>query len=420
MLLAPLPEGRSSLAEKAIKKKRFLSIALLLLVGTIVTARRPELLISPRFWAEEGEVYFSAAIRNGFWKALSLEHIGYYNIVPNIATAMAVLVPLELAPFVTTFTAFLCQVLTSAVAIFGKSRFWDTWPKKLIIACGIQLITPFELWLTSLNAHFWFCTATFFILLEPIDQNNRIRWFHRVILVFAGLSSVVSVFLTPLFLLKAWQSKLRESWIQTGILMAAGLLQVSVFFSALFAHDAQLASRFGNNQFALRHLVLFHFMEPFWGWPITDWVPLGCILIVTICLMLFLLVLFFRRRSEGEMVIIFLSFFSVAIFSTLLSFNMASASRYAFAPSVMTLVVLVDEAFKRKQDVSRWLATFFIFLIALSCLAGFRSRIFYSSELPRWREEVAAWRLDNSKPLKIWPQFRFRTWQVVVPPKDSR
>jgi len=402
--------------DKFKRTDRLWALALLLLVSGTIVSRCPELFSAPRFWAEEGEIYFAAAYRHGFWQALFLPHIGYFDIVPNVATALATLVPLEQAPMVTTLAALLCQMLVSAVVIFGNSPFWDSWPKKAIISLGIQLINPFEVWLTTISEHFWFCIATFFILLEEPAQDRPVaRAFHRGMLLLAGLSSLVSVFLTPLYLLKAWRSRCRESWIQFGILVATGTLQGTVVLFNLFNSDLA-ANRFGRNDFQLDKVIELHFLNPFLTWQIAERVPEVLSMSVMAGIGFYVVFLAVRDIRSRQRRAITISFFLVAVFSTLSSINMASSPRYAFAPSVMLLVLFVQELFQRQKRVSRWLAGSILGVTLASCCLGFQCNIFYSPDFPQWRHEVVAWSSGQQHILNIWPQFESRSWRVNLDP----
>lgn len=418
--MAPSPDSQTGLSshEPAGQRRWLLSLTALLLVAGIMYARRPELFTTPRFWAEEGEVYFSAAYHYGFWQALFSQHMGYYAIIPNLATALATLVPLEFAPFITTYIAFTFQILVSALVIYGQSPFWDTWPKKLIIACGIQLINPFEVWLTSISVHFWLCIATFLILLESSDNSDRIRrTIYRTVLIIAGLSSVVSLFLAPLFLLKAWRDRLRESWIHGLILVFTAIIQGYALLTFLLkSNSLSTGSRLSENRFSLNDVVAFHLFDPFIDWRLTKWIPATVLISIYVCLGVYLLYLLFRSMRDGEYLTIYSSFFLVSVLSTLLSINLASSPRYAFAPSVMLLVILVNETFAEERMVSRWLALSFVIVITVSSITGFRKHIYYSPDYPQWQEEVKVWRTDTTRPLKIWPQFKVRSWKVDLTP----
>ena len=74
-------------------------------VLTVVAATRaPHVLLNGRFWAEEGTIHFAHAFAEGGIGGLTFidQRAGYLNIVPNVGTWLASLVPLSVAPLVTT------------------------------------------------------------------------------------------------------------------------------------------------------------------------------------------------------------------------------------------------------------------------------------------------------------------------------
>lgn len=79
-----------------------LNIAILIIAIALIILRHFDFFINPRFWAEEGSVYFLNAYIHGF-SSLWFGHQGYFSIIPNISTYLATLVPLEYAPIVTTW-----------------------------------------------------------------------------------------------------------------------------------------------------------------------------------------------------------------------------------------------------------------------------------------------------------------------------
>lgn len=92
-------EGGGSSAEPTgafVNPTRF---AGLVLVGCVVLAlRRPEGLLSPRFFAEDGAILFKGAFENPFWQSLVLSYAGYPELVPRLVAGLAELFPLSLAP----------------------------------------------------------------------------------------------------------------------------------------------------------------------------------------------------------------------------------------------------------------------------------------------------------------------------------
>ena len=420
-------------------------VLLLTAVILLVISRRPELFTAPRFWAEEGADYFAHAWNQGFLEALFAQHFGYYAIVPTLATAFASLGPLEYATLVTTLIAALFQVLVSAIVIFGDSPFWDSWPKRILLAFGIQLLNPYEAWLTTIGTQYWLTIALFLILLERRESAGRLqRFFHRGMVLIGGLSGGQPLFLVPAYALRAWRSKNREDMILATILAGTGLLQAAAFISAKTGNDPYMQTRFGGINFDLFQVISHHLINPFISAAFFDlpsiiamdnasagflyrFLP-NSISYPSILSALILVagtsvyILYLNRRSYFHQYLA-CAYIFVVFFSTLLSLQMASSARYAFAPSITMLTLFTGALdFHRPFTVAKMLALFLLVVISLSAIHDIRTpvRIYFGSDLPVWRNEVASWRSDPSHRLLIWPPYMNKRWDFMLEKKDNK
>ena len=75
-------------AEQA-KFSNQIKFSILFVVVGIIFFRNPILFTEPRFWAEEGSVYFSSAFHSTWIVSLFQPHLGYLSLIPNIATIIA-------------------------------------------------------------------------------------------------------------------------------------------------------------------------------------------------------------------------------------------------------------------------------------------------------------------------------------------
>ncbi len=130
--------------------------ALLLAFVILVCARMPDIVLHGRFWAEEGRYFFHDAASMGWRQALFYPVGGYLNIVANGAGLLAhALVPLRLAPFVTTGVALACQACPLLVLLSARDR-WLQSPA-VLCAATLLLATPAavdEVWLNSIHSQF--------------------------------------------------------------------------------------------------------------------------------------------------------------------------------------------------------------------------------------------------------------------------
>jgi len=405
------------------------------LVAVIVLMiwRCPAFLVEPRFWAEEGKYYFESAYNNSFWHGMFAEHFGYFSFVPNAATAFATLFPLEVAPLFTTYTAGVFQLLVCSLIIFGNSPFWDTVPRKLLVACGMLLLAPGEVWLTTICTQYWLTIAVFLLLLEPAAHLELFRkWFYRACLLTAGITSVTACFMTPLYFIKAMRNREREVFVQACVLGGATLVQLVVLLSSL-GSESHLNARFGGNDFSLAKLAMLQLVWPFIGhtffesgivisldeWFLGKGFYLGSMprfseLICALCICGLVMGIAWYYRKDRDRQLIIGAFLLTVVLSTVLSIRMASSPRYVFAPSVMLLVLFAGEFRLRQATAMKLCVSSLLLIFTVSGMSNFRRSVYYNTNWPKWKEEVEIWRTQPGYQLLIWPQFRSTRWTMEL------
>ncbi len=188
----------------------------------VIVWRAPGLFTEPRLWAEEGTRYFRSAYAYAespqWYRSLFQVQRGYFALWPNLAaTAAANLVPLEEAPRVTTALALLIQLAAVAILLWSESELWShRGIKTLGVLAMIFAPLSGEIWLNTINSQFVLALIGFLILHANARQSQRLRWLFQALLGIAGLTGIVSILLTPLFVFKALKEKSRERAIQAG------------------------------------------------------------------------------------------------------------------------------------------------------------------------------------------------------------
>lgn len=399
----------------------------------LIVLRVPELFIMPRFWAEEGTLYFSYAFKNAWWKTILYypPNIGYYSLRHNISALLATLAPLEWAPLVTTSISACIIAGICLIVIFGTSIYWSTPAGKLIaITAIIALLHPWQ-WLTSTAIHFYLALFSFMIMLETASNTSRTaKWIFRICIMFGGLSSPTSFFLTPGFLWLAYKEKNREAKILSSILILTVASHVIPFLDTI-GHSS--TSRFqymefrsiGNwlyYQFSI--LVLDHsffdeygigqkinqlFSSYFSSLSFAQHLP-SFFLISAICIcaaVLYCLSPAFKSNRHFPALIAFTSY---SILSTFCSLNMSSGFRYVYVPSVILLIIFFYEFSKATLDITRKGLLFFLTIISLTThLVNFSYNI-YSEGFPLWLHQTYIWRTGMTEQLDIWPPG----WSVLL------
>ncbi|MCP4664157.1 MAG: hypothetical protein GY856_52910 [bacterium] len=419
----------------------------------MIVAKAPGLVLDPRFWAEEGTVYFAYArhhtvLQSLFLVPTSTNPAGYLLLAANLpATVAARLVPLELAPWVTTLSALLIQALPFAVVLFGESHLWRT-PLRRLLVCLILLFAPplvGEVWLNSINSQLFCGLIAVLILGEDLRSASRRRArIYRGLLVFCGLSGPYTGLLFPAFLLKHRLEATRESRLHVWIVAAVAAVQAVLLFWTRWAFAL------GPERFAWRHWgeraanVFFHqVLRAVLGEDAAPWVVkiLGLSEAVarddiargylrlsgwTCTILVGLVVWWLARRPQSRYQLLL----PVSLLSIMLAIapsigGLKPGGRYAVVPGLLLLLMIFTHAVSSTSPAGAWAARAWTcrLLLGVALAVGVAT---YWREIPPgalgrlpgkplWTHEVAAWRQDPAHALAIWPYVDWNSWAVSLP-----
>lgn len=101
----PYPSGRRWLA-------RYLALAGVL--ALIVFVRRPDSILRPQFWAEDGTIFFYEQLTLGFWSALRALYFGFPFLIQRLVASLASVVPTVSVPLAYNASAIAITALTMA------------------------------------------------------------------------------------------------------------------------------------------------------------------------------------------------------------------------------------------------------------------------------------------------------------------
>jgi hypothetical protein len=419
---------KNSKISNSIIKLSFLFLGVL-----VMFFRAPSFFFEPRFWGEEGIIYFSNAFNNPWYKALFTPHLGYFSLFNNIASMLAAnIVQLKYAPLITTLLAFVVQVIPLAIVLWSQTELWGSAFKK---AVGILIIlfVPLsgEIWLATNCSQFYFSLITFLILMEDMGNASLRRvWCYRILLVLSGLTGVVSCFLTPLFIFKVWTKKRRENIIQASILVICSMLQFLVFWISIKSNAGIGGARFAGIDLSTVIAIIWTktIILPIFGPGNTDSFAvvinrvrsLGSHEFRVFGFVLFLFgVAFFRYVSlkvePKKILIILLSYFLITTLSILSSIGDKSAlisavwgARYFYVPNVILMILILSNL---ELDKNAFKSTRFVVcaaLLSISLTFGamhYKKTLFVCDDWPKWSKEVVKWEQDPEYELKVWPQW---------------
>ena len=395
-----------------------------------IVIRAPSLLVNPRFWAEEGPTYFAFAWHHDWLTALIQPHLGYYSLVPNAATTLAVhLVPLEQAPLLTTVIAFCIQLIPIAIILWGGDEIWRGSGRQFLAVMAVMFtLASGETWLTTICDQFYLALACFLILVGDPGSSSRIKnWAYRLLLVCAGLNGVVSALLAPLFLVKWFTTRSREVISQFSILATCLLVQLAVA-AATFGDQAGASERIGFVPVSVLAsiLVVKSSVRPFLGigaarlvshtlFDLLNGTPAVVVCVGMIALTAFISQCWFLTAAMDRIRRLYFigSVVLMTVPAVILSIDPKNdlllgmeGHRYFLAANIIFVLAAISsmnlnrKAFRFSRDL------FASFMVASALFMGliyFRPALCISPGWSDWREEVHRWRIDSSYRIEVWP-----------------
>ena len=137
----------------------------------------------PRIWAEEGTVYFTSAVENGF-KSIFLYQQGYYSIIPNVTLYVASLFNYSYIPYFTISISFIFWMI---MFIIINNINHESIKNNLILKNSIFIVVFFiinyyqEIFLNTINLQFITGIIIFFLSLYDINKLSKNQ--YRLVLI---------------------------------------------------------------------------------------------------------------------------------------------------------------------------------------------------------------------------------------------
>lgn len=188
--------------------------------------KAPRLFTSPRFWAEDGVVYFLQARAHTLSEAMWAMPLGYLSLPANLAGMFSAQLPLLYATYGNLVVALSIQMLLFWVVFANRFFDGDRLKQGILLFIPVLVIQSAETWLNAINSQFWLALAAAYVLASPGGVFSVKRHTaNGAVLLLAGLSGPVSAFLAPLFVLRGLAER-RWVWLAYALPVSLGALIV--------------------------------------------------------------------------------------------------------------------------------------------------------------------------------------------------
>lgn len=167
-------------------------------VSLLILTRRPDALLHAQFFAEDGTVWFAEAYNFGWFHSLLIPHTGYFQTLPRLAAALALLVPLSLAPLAMNLIGMCIQALPVNFLLAERSASLGTFRVRGLMAIAyVALPNVTEINVNITNGQWHLALLACLTLLANPASNAFARGVDFAILLIAGFTGPFCLMLLP-------------------------------------------------------------------------------------------------------------------------------------------------------------------------------------------------------------------------------
>ncbi|MGI8468530.1 MAG: hypothetical protein ACR2N3_08760 [Pyrinomonadaceae bacterium] len=225
--------------------KLFVQLTVFLISFLLVFSRRPDAVLNPQFWAEDGKFWYAEAYNSGIFSSLLTPNAGYFQTISRLVAIAAQFIPFLYAPMLFNLVAITIKILFVNVLI--SSRCVELIPNKIVrfTIAFIYLALPnsYEVHANLTNAQWHLALlACLIILAKP---GGRLAWriFDIAVITLSVLSGPFCLFLLPVVFVQ-WR-RTKNLWTRNlfYIVLAGALIQIcSLIFLSPRPSNAELGA----------------------------------------------------------------------------------------------------------------------------------------------------------------------------------
>lgn len=206
---------------------------LTLLFAAIVISRRPDALLHPQFYAEDGQAWYADAHNLPALHALFLPIAGYYQFFQRVVAFVFSPLSLTATPLAYAIVAMALQTVPALVFASPRLRGVIADDRQRALIAGVYLLVPnLELSGNLTNTQWHLAVLAFVLLLASPPRSRAGRALEIAALIFAGLSGPYAFFLVPLGLLMHRRDLGAWRRIQLSVLGATACIELGVMLAA--------------------------------------------------------------------------------------------------------------------------------------------------------------------------------------------
>jgi hypothetical protein len=192
------------------------------LAAIILFLRKPDAVLNPQFWAEDGQIFYYQSATLGL-DSIFTPYVGYYHFIPRILSLIYIsIIPTVDLPAAYNFTAWLVSALTFAFIAVSRIEVPCKWAFAI---CPLLMPHGGEVFINFTDIQWIVAPVLVIFCIEPPAQDRKTIVFECFLAVVIGLTGPFSLMIFPLFCIRLAANKFARTDIPlfVAITLAAGI-----------------------------------------------------------------------------------------------------------------------------------------------------------------------------------------------------
>ena len=169
---------------------------------SVFFARRPEIILNPQLWAEDGTIWYADAYNLGPFRSLLIPYTAYFQTFSRAVFGIGLLFPMEYVPLWANLIGLMCRCVLPI--FFFSSRFqWVDWRVKVLVGIYYCLMPHLaEVHANITNTQTYLGLYLLLLVLAERPKSWRALFHDLAALVICGLSCPIIVFTVPCWIVR--------------------------------------------------------------------------------------------------------------------------------------------------------------------------------------------------------------------------
>ncbi len=195
----------------------------------ITVSHRPDSMLNPQFWAEDGKMWYQQAYNNGVLVSLFTPEAGYFQTISRLVAGLSQLASLAYAPYIFNFAAISAKVIVVLFILSSRleKSIPSVWVRAILAFIYLCLPHSFETTANLTNVQWHLALLCFLVIIAVPSKKVAWRVFDISVVAISAFSGPFCLLLVPVVSIKFYMTREKRLIPLISILLVASVVQIT-------------------------------------------------------------------------------------------------------------------------------------------------------------------------------------------------